>query len=153
MFRRTPLVALVALWSCGDPRTPFIGTYAGPLTVTVSDSSGSESYPKGEITVVISAPKNSNVLQFDGKCQFTADVVATDKFSINQKACPTERIEVGTSSAPVQCNLTETVNSGVGTLKGDTLTVSWSGDSQLTQCTDGIPYSGQYSSKATVTRK
>lgn len=139
--------------SCGDPRIAFVGTYSGPMTVTVRDSSGSQTYPRGEITAVITAPKSSNVLQFDGKCQFTAEVVATDKISINKKACPTERIEVGTASAPVQCDLTETVNSGVGTLTGTTLSLSWTGDSQLTRCTDGVSGIATYTSTVTLTRK
>jgi hypothetical protein len=147
------VVAFILSSSCGDPRIAFVGTYSGPLLVTVRDSSGSQTFPHGEITVVLTAPKNSTVVEFDGKCRFTADVVASDKLSINKKACPTERVEIGTASAPLQCDLTETVNSGVGTLTGTTLSLSLTGDSQLTRCTGGVSGIATYTSTATLTRK
>lgn len=147
MSPRAGLVALsLCFIACADPRTSFVGTWKGPLTTVVRfPNGGTETYPKGTITLVISAPDRSDQLQFNGKCSMTATVKDDRTFSINRKACPPERVDV---EPGVTCELVETIGGGSGTREESALTVSYFGESQLTRCTDGISGSATYTASA-----
>jgi hypothetical protein len=146
----TPRAGLVAVslcfLSCADPRTAFVGTWKGPLTTVVRFRDGAtETYPKGTVTIVISAPDRSDQLQFNGKCSMTATVKDDRTFSINRKACPPERID---PEPGVTCELSETVSGGSGTLEQSSLTLSYFGESQIARCTDGVSGSATYTASA-----
>lgn len=146
-------VCLLALGAtaCGDPRLEFIGTYKGPASTLVRFSDGSsEKYPKGEVTLSITAPEGSDKLVFNGKCGMTATVRNDLQFVLDKKACPSERVSLGT----ISCDLVETITGGTGTRDGTTLSISYFGDSILSRCSDGGPNdSANYTSEMTVTRQ
>jgi hypothetical protein len=148
--RDLPLVRcvffLLLLSSCGDPRTVFIGTWKGPMTTVVRFSNGAtESYPKGQVTVVISAPERSDQLTFNGRCAMTATVKDDQTFSINRKACPAERITLDDGTS---CDLVETVNGGSGSRGEASLSLSYFGESQVTRCSDGLSGFATYTTEA-----
>lgn len=148
------VAAALLFTACADPREAFVGTWSGPLRTIVRFRDGTtETYPQGEIVVVISAPERSNQLTFNGKCAMTATVNSDEAFSINRKACPSERISFDSGSGgTVSCDLSETVNGGSGRRTQSSLTVSWFGDSQLTRCTNGLSDLATYTAEATLSQ-
>lgn len=143
------LAFAVVAAGCGDPRVGFVGTWKGPLKTIVRFSDGtSATYPKGEVTVVISAPERSSQLTFNGKCGMTATLNDERTFSINKAACPAERVT--SDDGTLSCDLVESVNGGSGKRGETSLTISWFGDSQLTRCSDGFSYLATYTSEASL---
>ncbi len=141
---------------CGDPRLGFAGTWKGPMKTTVRFSDGSSStYPKGEVTVVISAPERSNSIVFNGQCGMTATPNDDRAFTISKKACPGQRITFADSAGTgmISCDLVETVGGGSGTRATGSLTVSYFGDSQISRCTNGGSALATYTTELTLTEQ
>lgn len=149
------LAVVFVLSACGDPRLDFVGTYAGPMIVTVREPDGSSYvYPKGEIILSLLAPNRSNKLELSSRCPLTATVESADLIAFDKRVCPTLRIEDESEPPAWSCDMIETVSGGSGTLSGRTLTVSYFGDSQITRCSDGGPnLSATYTTTATLTRR
>ena len=147
-------LAVSLMTACGDPRQEFLGAYKGPQTWTEHYSDGtSASSALGEKQVTISAPADSDVLLLGTSCAFTASVVAAHRFSFNKKACPSKRVRLGPPTQPFDCDLSQSVVEGFGTLDRSTVTMDFSGDIQMTGCSGGNPSrSFGYSSQMIVTR-
>lgn len=145
---------LLAVSGCSDPRLRFAGTWKGPMRTIVKFQDGSsQTFPKGEATVVIDAPPRSDQLNFNGSCGMSATVNDDRTFAVNKRACPTERISFPDASGTrtVMCDLVETVNGGIGTRATTSLTLSYFGDSQIGRCTDGLDSFATYTSELTLT--
>lgn len=150
-----PLLFVLVIAGCHDPRDEFVGVWKGAMKTTVRFSDGSSrAYPHGEATLVINAPPRSNELTFNGDCSMTAVVHDDRAFTINKKACPLERITVpgASGTSTVECELVETVTGGAGSRSGDALTVTWSGDSQISRCSDGFRMLATYASEMLLSR-
>lgn len=146
----------VLLAACGDPRLNFAGTWKGPMKTIVKFQDGSSStYPKGEVTIAITAPERSDRIEFNGSCGMTATVNDDRRFTMNKKACPLQRITFPDSAGnmTVACDLVETVNGGTGTRDSTSLTVSYFGDSQVARCSDGINALATYTAEMTLSQR
>lgn len=150
------ILVLALTTGCQDPRLSFAGTWKGPSKTIVRFSDGSsQTYPHGEATIVISAPERSNQITFNGPCGMTATVNDERTFTLNKKACPSERISFPNASgtATISCDFVETVNGGTGTRATTALSVSYFGDSQLTHCTQGADDQATYTTELTLSEQ
>lgn len=138
-----PLFAAVALLGCGDARQDFVGTYGGASTWIITYPNGStDSFPSGELTVVIDAPAREDYVTIGGgygRCPpLTAKAKNDTALNIDPKTCETRREDVGVSTE-IFCDLTDIIRGGTGTLTGDTLVLSTFGETLVERCSDGGP--------------
>lgn len=146
MRKALGVVLLVA--ACGDPRTVFVGSYAGSGMRTYSGSTNTVAL--NDLVITISAPAKSDRLDFTGACGFTATPDGSDSFAFDPASCPTQH---STAFSGATADFTDTYGGGSGTLTGDSLVLAMYGTDTGTNYSDGSPtYSVGFTQKITVRR-
>lgn len=140
-------VVLLALSACGDPRAKFVGTYEGVETMTWADGKV-YSY---DVSFEATAPKNSDRVQFSGRCMFTGEAVDDDTIQMDPIACPTFRASTTNGG---EADFTNTYMAGVATLTNKTLSITRNGTQTGTNYSNATG-SAQFNfrSSMTATRK
>lgn len=141
-------VVALLLCGCGDPRTDFVGTYAGIIKRTWS---WGDSITSPELTFDMAAPRGTDRLQFEGECPMTAEVVDEDSIQFDPIACPSYQ---AMSKNGVKATYQMTYSSGVGTLTNKTLVIAFQGTQFGSNYADKSPNASfGFREEMTITRK
>ncbi|RKG84034.1 hypothetical protein D7W82_23520 [Corallococcus sp. CA049B] len=127
--RIAALLTFLSLSACGSASGNFVGEYDSVTTpILTSNGETTQGKPTNGTLTIVEGKGADTVIIKDPDCDIGAAVTSDTTFQVVSKYCPPKEVR--------DCEVTQNVAEGTGTLSGNTLVIELSGTNTAV-CPDG----------------